>query len=45
MWLSLAAERGDAKAREDRDLLSRSMSAKQIEQSQALARRWKPQQR
>jgi S1-C subfamily serine protease len=42
MWFNLAAARGYEKAEEQRDILSRRMSAAQLAEAQRLARAWRP---
>jgi TPR repeat protein len=42
MWLNLAADRGDAKAVETRNLVARQMTPAQVAEAQKLSREWKP---
>ena len=41
-WLNLAVDRGDARARKDRDAVAEKMTPKQIQEAEKLAREWKP---
>ena len=42
MWLTMAADQGDAEAKAKRDYLASKLSAAQMTEGQRLAAEWKP---